>query len=265
MNARFLRNSLTGVVLCFFSLGIVACKTTGDATPKSASVTEVDTSADIDKPAKVDTSVEIDEQTVASVNAFKDDACPSIEILEGDGTATLTAYANEGEEKPENTLYQAILIKTSRQCSIADGVLSLNVIAAGRASKGPKSVSNSATLPIRIAIARFEGAENKVLFSQLYNQLVSFPNEGHKEFSIVENNISVPFKKEDQLKILIGFDTIGSDQTQSNTDQTTSASDQRVAELDKPEVASEQTKPQLTNLKRLQPRARPQQTKLNPV
>lgn len=217
MRTRLLKNSMSVIVFGALLSGLAACNTTGSSNPKSVSAVDGNTPVDA-----VDGNIPIDKDIVTSsiiptineATPLSNEACPPIEIL--DGTATLTAYAGEGAENPENTLHQAVFIKTNRECTITDNVLSLNISAAGRVAKGPKSFSDNATLPIRIAVV---SGENDVLFSQLYNQLVHFPNEGRTQFSIVEESISVPYDEKDNLKILIGFDTIGSDEVASNPNE----------------------------------------------
>lgn len=197
MMTRLLKNFLTGVTLCVLSLGLAACMTTGGKSPKE----ESDASKNADNKS-------------ANVVALNDDECPGIEIL--DGTGVLTAYVGDGTEKPENIAHQATFVRSGRQCSIIDGVLSLNIRAAGRAAKGPKSVDDTVMLPVRIAVLR---GENEVLFSQLYNRLIPFKSDGPTEFVIKEDGIRLPDDKKDGIKILIGFDTIGSDNTASNSNQ----------------------------------------------
>lgn len=209
MRTRLLKDSMSVIVFGALLIGLAACNTTGSSKPKSVSAVDGDTPID----AGDDTVIDKDTVT-SSIAPTSNEACPPIEIL--DGTATLTAYASEGAEKPENTLHQAVFIKTDRECTITNGVLSLNISAAGRAAKGPKSFSDNATLPIRIAVV---SGENDVLFSQLYNRLVHFPNEGRAQFSVAEKNINVPFEEKDNLKILIGFDTIGSDDVASKPNE----------------------------------------------
>ncbi|MEP2943678.1 MAG: hypothetical protein ABJO72_07755 [Hyphomicrobiales bacterium] len=252
MTTRLLKNSMSVIVFGALSIGLAACNTTGSSDPKSVSAVNSDTPIDTVSTAPIeavsaapiddvsaapidiasaapidgasDTPIDIASDTpidreaitssITSTNPTSNEACPPIEIL--DGTATLTAYASESAEKPENTLHQAVFIKTNSECTITDGILSLTISAAGRAAKGPKSFSDSATLPIRIAVV---SGENDVLFSQLYNRLVHFSNEGRTQFSIVEKNINVPFEGNDNLKVLIGFDTLGSDEVASKPNE----------------------------------------------
>ena len=198
MKNRFLKKFLIGSLLVALPFGLVACKTTGSSNNPTPDITA--------------NSAAIDNTVVASIN---DASCPQVEVL--DGTGVLTAYSGDGAEEPGNVDHQATLIQFERQCAVAGDTFTLSVEAAGRAAKGPKSISDNVTLPIRIAVTDTSGA---VLYSKLYNQLVELQINQPKVFKIRDNDIRVPLDLKDNIKILIGFDTIGIDQAsaeQSNT------------------------------------------------
>lgn len=219
MKIRFFGNFSTFIILAVLSLGLAACKTTNKTKPEA---TDGVTAGGISSEGAA--STDSGENAVVS---FDNNECPAIEVL--DGTGVLTAYAGDGPEKPQNVDHQATLLKSQRECRIEDGAFTLSVGAAGRAAKGPKSVSDAVTLPIRIAVIHGQG---EVLFSQLYNHLVPLQIDQPVVFSIKEKNIRLPLDKKDNLKILVGFDTIGSSQAAAATDEATPASDQAASAVD---------------------------------
>lgn len=186
------------ILLSGLALVQAACTATGKSVGKAGLVNgETGSSSAESKAAQA---------ALASVESdVADSACPQIRILEG--TGVLTAYASEGNEKAENVAHQATIVQSGRKCTLKDGNLTLRIATAGRAAKGPKSVGNTVTLPIRIAVVR---GESEVLFSQLYNQLVAFTGPAAQDFTFVEEDIGIPADKAEKpvsIRILIGFDT----------------------------------------------------------
>ena len=137
--------------------------------------------------------------------------CPKLEVL--NGTGVLTAYVDGGDDQPSDVTHQATFTKTGRECQNNDGTLNIRVGVAGRAVKGPKSLSSSVSLPVRIAVVR---NDTEVLFSQIYSQQVNFTSAIAQGFTLVEDNLQVPFPEEENLKVLVGFDVKGDSQVASN-------------------------------------------------
>lgn len=139
--------------------------------------------------------------------------CPKLEVL--NGTGVLTAYINGGNDTASDITHQATITRSGRECSRADGALTFRIGTAGRAVKGPKSVSDNVTLPIRIAVLR---NDSEVLFSQLYNQPITFTGATAQGFSFIEESISIPIPEQENIKILVGFDTKQGPVASSSTD-----------------------------------------------
>lgn len=137
--------------------------------------------------------------------------CPKLEVL--NGTGVLTAYVDGGDDRPSDVTHQASFTRTGRECKNIDGVLNIRVGVAGRAVKGPKSISNNVVLPIRIAVVR---NNTEVLHSQFYSQQVTFSNATAQGFTLVEESLQVQFPEEENLKVLIGFDVKGDSKVASN-------------------------------------------------
>lgn len=128
--------------------------------------------------------------------------CPKLEILSG--TGVLTAYTADGNDTAQDITHQATITKSGRECARNEGVLTMRVGAAGRAIKGPKSASNDVSLPIRIAVIK---GGSEVLFSQLYKQSLVFSSRTAQGFSFVEENVSIPIPEEENIQVIVGFDT----------------------------------------------------------
>lgn len=141
--------------------------------------------------------------------------CPKLEVL--NGTGVLTAYVDGGDDKPNDVTHQASFIRTGRECKTTDGIINIRVGVAGRAVKGPKSLSNDVLLPVRIAVVR-NGTE--VLYSQIYPQQVNFTSAIAQSFTFVEESLQIPFPEEENLKVLVGFD-VKSDATVASNDTDT--------------------------------------------
>lgn len=141
--------------------------------------------------------------------------CPKLEVL--NGTGVLTAYVDGGDDKPNDVTHQASFIRTGRECKTTDGIINIRVGVAGRAVKGPKSLSNEVLLPVRIAVVR-NGTE--VLYSQIYPQQVNFTSAIAQSFTFVEESLQIPFPEEENLKVLVGFD-VKSDATVASNDTDT--------------------------------------------
>ena len=128
--------------------------------------------------------------------------CPKLEVL--NGTGVLTAYIDGGNDQPGDVTHQASFVKTGRECKTTDGIMNIRVGVAGRAVKGPKSIGSSVLLPVRISVVR---NKTEVLYSQIYPQQVNFTNATAQGFTLVEENLQIPFPEEENLKVLVGFDT----------------------------------------------------------
>lgn len=139
--------------------------------------------------------------------------CPKLEVL--NGTGVLTAYVDGGDDKPNDVTHQASFTRTGRECKNIDGVLNIRVGVAGRAVRGPKSISNGVSLPVRIALVR---NNTEVLYSQIYPQQVNFTSAIAQGFAFVEESLQVPFPEEENLKVLVGFDVKGDAAVASNED-----------------------------------------------
>ena len=142
-----------------------------------------------------------DAPNVQLSNAARRGYCPKLEVL--NGTGVLTAYIDGGNDQAGDVTHQASFIKTGRECKTTDGIMNIRVGVAGRAVKGPKFLGSGVALPIRISVVR---NKTEVLYSQIYPQQVNFTNATAQGFTLVEENLQIPFPEEENLKVLVGFD-----------------------------------------------------------
>ena len=128
--------------------------------------------------------------------------CPNIEVP--DGLAALRV----GGQDSGSVRYQYSLGDTARECSVANGQLTLRVGVEGRVLIGPAGSAGSFSVPVRVAIQRT--SDQKAETSKVYKVAVSVPaGETQGSFNLVTDPITVPFKHEDatdDYSIIVGFD-----------------------------------------------------------
>ena len=128
--------------------------------------------------------------------------CPDIEVP--DGLAALRV----GGQDSATVRYQYSLGDTARECSVANGQITLRVGVEGRVLIGPAGGTGSFTAPVRIVILR--NADQKAEVTKLYKVAVSVPaGETQGSFNLVTEPIVVPYKHEDatdDYSIVVGFD-----------------------------------------------------------
>ncbi|MGO4836962.1 hypothetical protein AB4144_32425, partial [Rhizobiaceae sp. 2RAB30] len=63
------------------------------------------------------------------------------------------SYAKGGQDDPTKLAYQAAMTDVTRSCTRANGMMTINVAAAGKIITGPAGAPGAVTMPIRIAEA----------------------------------------------------------------------------------------------------------------
>ena len=128
--------------------------------------------------------------------------CPDIEVP--DGLAALRV----GGQDSATVRYQYSLGETARECSVANGRITLRVGVEGRVLIGPAGGTGSFTAPVRIVILR--NGDQKAEVTRLYKVAVTVPaGESQGSFNLVTEPILVPYKHEDatdDYSIVVGFD-----------------------------------------------------------
>ncbi|MEP9397100.1 hypothetical protein [Mesorhizobium sp. KR2-14] len=126
--------------------------------------------------------------------------CPRVTLREG--TAYFNTYAKGGQDDPAKLVYQASISDVTRSCSRADGMLTLNVAAAGRVVPGPAGVPGSVNMPIRVAVVRGD----ELLYSKLHTVQVAMPDSSAAQFVFNDPNVTFPIPTEASVQVFVGYD-----------------------------------------------------------
>jgi hypothetical protein len=179
-NGRF----LTGFALAGFILAAAGCQS-GDA----GGVLGLGGNKEEKKPAE-------GKILASELTAY----CPKVTLKED--TGYFNRYAKGGEDDPAKLSYQASISEVTRNCSRANGMLTMDVAAAGRVVPGPAGVSGTVTLPIRVVV--LQGSE--VLYSQQINHQVALGGNQAQQFIVNDPNVTVPIPADNTLQVFAGFD-----------------------------------------------------------
>jgi len=153
--------------------------------------------------------------------------CPKVTLR--DGTAFFNTYAKDVEKPkprkkadaaqdaqaaadaaaappPDNStkiIYQASISDVTRDCSRANGQLTMKIAVAGKVVPGPKFTPGTITMPIRVAV--MHGAD--VLYSQLhpYQVQVTDPSVA-TQFVFTDSNVVVPEPTAKDYQAYAGYD-----------------------------------------------------------
>jgi hypothetical protein len=151
--------------------------------------------------------------------------CPKVTVR--DGTAFFNTYAKaapapkkkKGPTAPDaqpapdtaaapaddslNIIYQASVTDVTRDCSRANGSLSMKIAVAGKIVPGPKFSPGTITMPIRIAV--MHGAD--VLYSQLHQYQVQVTDPSvATQFVFTDSNVVVPEPSAQDYQAYAGYD-----------------------------------------------------------
>jgi len=104
---------------------------------------------------------------------------------------------------PSKIIYQAAITDVTRDCTHANGQLSMKIAVAGKVVPGPMFAPGTVTMPIRIAVQHGD----EVLYSQLqpYQVQVTDPSAA-TQFVFVDSNIVVPEPTAKDYQAYAGYD-----------------------------------------------------------
>lgn len=127
--------------------------------------------------------------------------CPPIKVREG--SEAIFAYENN-QVDPRQLQFQAVIDSQSRNCIVSNGLITVNMGVQGRLLLGPKSNSNSQTLPVRFAVER----DGTPVYSQVYElpTTVTPPSQSAEFIKVVEN-VAIPYLGGENIIIWVGFDS----------------------------------------------------------
>ena len=128
--------------------------------------------------------------------------CPQVVLREG--TAIYKKYEGETPEGDAAKLvYQASITDVSRECSRANGMLTMNVGIAGRVVPGPLSKAGNLQMPIRVVAVRGDD----VLYSKLHQHPVAV-GEGSAavQFAFNDAAVTFPIPEGRNIQVFAGYD-----------------------------------------------------------
>lgn len=149
--------------------------------------------------------------TQASLRAY----CPKVTLR--DGTAYFNTYGSGGrkvasaddsmdaggQNDSSNVIYQAAITDVTRDCTHADGTMTLNVGVAGKVVPGPLGKPGAITMPIRIVVMR--GTD--VLYSKLHQYKVQVSDmSAATQFVFSDPAIAVPEPTVANYQVFAGYD-----------------------------------------------------------
>ncbi|MER9584731.1 hypothetical protein [Mesorhizobium sp. M0276] len=120
--------------------------------------------------------------------------------------AAAQAEADAAAAPPDesaNIVYQASVSDVTRDCSRANGQLTMKIAVAGKIVPGPKFSPGNITMPIRIAV--MHGAE--VLYSQIHQYQVQVTDPSvATQFVFTDSNVVVPEPTAQDYQVFAGYD-----------------------------------------------------------
>lgn len=128
-------------------------------------------------------------------------SCPQINLREQ--TAFYRSYANGGQDDPEKVIFQASIVDTTRNCTMNESALTINVVAQGRLVMGPAGTAGKVVLPVSIRVVDGE--------TELYSSVTPFevdlpPGSSSTQFLFNKSDVSIPGGAGKLAKVFIGFD-----------------------------------------------------------
>lgn len=132
-------------------------------------------------------------------------SCPSVTVRTGAGTWQVTDGSGA-------LRYQGNVGQLARECAIAGQTMTVKVGIEGRLLLGEKGEPGTVRVPIRVAVVE-EGPTPKTITTKFFTVPVEIPpGQPHSAFTVVEDQISFPLLKPDELEryvIYVGYDPQG--------------------------------------------------------
>jgi hypothetical protein len=145
--------------------------------------------------------------TAPGAAAAEEIDCPPVNIRQG--TSTLSVVDPKAESQAFGLRYQGTIVRTARECTVHDKMVTIRVGVQGRVIVGPAGGPGSITMPLRYALVK-EGIEPKPIYTKLYTVPVTVePGQSNALYSHVEESMTVPMPSLidfDSYVIYVGFD-----------------------------------------------------------
>ncbi|WP_434721719.1 hypothetical protein [Mesorhizobium sp. RIZ17] len=107
------------------------------------------------------------------------------------------------DHDPSKVIYQASITDVTRDCTHANGQMSMKIAVAGKVVPGPVFTPGTVTMPIRIAVQHGD----EVLYSQLHQYQVQVTDpSAATQFVFVDSNVVVPEPSARDYQAYAGYD-----------------------------------------------------------
>jgi hypothetical protein len=145
--------------------------------------------------------------------ADTDIECPGVQVRNGASTLIIGSKPGQAEPAALDIRYQGSLIRTARECHVANGVMTMKVGIEGRVITGPAGGPGTVDVPLRIAVVQ-EGVAPKTITSKFGKESVTVSADVDRvTFTHIEPDISFPLPQPagniDSYVIYVGFDPLG--------------------------------------------------------
>lgn len=143
---------------------------------------------------------QIDQAASAAIPAIASE-CPPIRIRPG--TEFYRDYAGNRRSDPNALRYQGVLDRATRNCIVSNGLITVNMGAAGRVILGPSGSEANINVPLRFAVER----DGMVVFSERFAIPVAATRTDVNEFAHTVEGVAIPYVGGEPITIWVGFDT----------------------------------------------------------
>jgi hypothetical protein len=138
--------------------------------------------------------------------------CPGVTIRDGASTLTIGSNPKEATPAPLDVRYQGSIVRTARECHVANGVMTMKVGIEGRVITGPAGGPGAVEVPLRIAVVQ-DGVNPKTIASNFGKETVTLDQQVDRAaFTHIEDNISFPLPRPigliDSYVVYVGFDPV---------------------------------------------------------
>jgi hypothetical protein len=141
--------------------------------------------------------------------------CPSVAIRQG--ASTLSVVDPKAASSALGLRYQGTIVRTARECTVHDKMVTIRVGVQGRVIVGPAGGPGSVNVPLRYALVK-EGIEPTPIYTKLYTIPVTLQaGENGTLYSHVEEAMTVPMPSLadfDNYVIYVGYDPQGAQNEQ---------------------------------------------------
>jgi hypothetical protein len=139
--------------------------------------------------------------------------CPGVIIRRGAATLTIGSNPKEETPAPLDVRYQGSIVRTARECHVANGVMTMKVGIEGRVITGPAGGPGNVDVPLRIAIVQ-DGLNPKTIVSTFGKETVTLAGDVDRAtFTHIDDSISFPLPRPlgliDSYVVYVGFDPLG--------------------------------------------------------